>query len=286
MGKRGKNPMITIKHAITPIIALVLGTAGCQSSTENNSHTQEIKTLTAKIDTIDKKLDRLQNGLAQGKAPPPKRPIVGQLYKVDVSSDDAYRGGKDAKVTIAIASEFACPYCKMLASATDTLLEQYDDDELKLVSKQFVVHPSVATQPALAACAASKQGKFSEYERALWDAAWEGGERPRLVREGLSNASLDAIAGKLKLDMSKFHDDMSGSCKQTIARNRKEMGALGVNGTPAVYINGRYYGGQRTPAALKEAVDKELAAADAALSRGASVEGYYEGVIAKGRTSL
>jgi protein-disulfide isomerase len=274
------------KFAIATVLSLGLTLSACQPSGDKGSSADEIKALSAKLDSIDKKLDRMSAGQGRAKAPAPKRPTVGQLYKVDVSDDDAYRGAKDAKVTVVEASEFACPYCKLLAGATDTLLSQYDGDELKVVSKQFVVHPSLATQPALAACAASKQGKFSEYDQELWSAAWKGDERPQLVREGLADASLDSIATKLDLDMDRFHTDMKGSCVQVVARNRKEMATLGVNGTPAVYINGRYYGGPRTAEGLKAAVDKELEAANATLAKGGSVENYYDGLISKGKAQL
>lgn len=284
-GSTWNEHMTTCKIAIAAL-SLAFSLSACQPAGDTNSSKEEIKALSAKLDSIDKKLDRIGAGQGRAKAQPPKRPTVGQLYKVNVSDDDAYRGSKNAKVTIVEASEFACPYCKLLAGATDTLLSQYKDDELKVVSKQFVVHPSLATQPALAACAASKQGKFSEYEHALWSAAWKGDERPQLVREGLADASLDAIAGTLNLDMERFHKDMKGDCQQTIARNRKEMATLGVNGTPAVYINGRYYGGPRTAEGLKAAVDKELATANAVLAKGGSVERYYDGLIAKGKARL
>lgn len=271
---------------ISTLFSFGLILSACQPTAENDSSAKELSALSAKLDSMDKKLDRLGASQGRAKAPAPKRPTVGELYKVDVSADDAYRGGKDAKVTIVEASEFACPYCKLLAGATETLLSQYEDDDLKVVSKQFVVHPSLATQPALASCAASKQGKFLEYDRELWSAAWKGEERPQLIREGLADESLDAIATKLGLDMATFHADMKGSCKEVIARNRTEMATLGVNGTPAVYINGRYYGGPRTAEGLKAAVDKELAAANAALAKGGSLDTYYAGLIAKGKARL
>lgn len=278
--------MTKLKISIATALTLGLSLAACQPAADKNSSKKELKALSAKIDSLDKKLDRIGASQGREKAPPPKRPTVGQLYKVSVSDDDAYRGAKNAKVTIVEASEFACPYCKLLASATDTLLSQYKGDDLKVVSKQFVVHPSLATQPALAVCAASKQGKFSDYEQALWSASWKGDARPQLVREGLADPSLDAIATKLGLDMDRFHTDMKGSCMQVIARNKKEMATLGVNGTPAVYINGRYYGGPRTAEGLKAAVDKELATANATLAKGGSLESYYDGLIASGKARL
>ncbi len=271
---------------IAATFALTLGLVACQPQPNNSNQDKELSAIATKLEAIDKKLGHIQAGQGRAKAPPPKRPTVGQLYNVTVSEDDAYRGGKSAKVTIVEASEFACPYCKLLAGVTDSLLEQYEDDDLRVVSKHFVVHPTIATKPALAVCAANKQGKFSEYEHALWDAAWDGEDRPRLNRDALSEQSLDRIANELNLDLSRFHSDMKEPCQKTVARNRREMSTLGVNGTPALYINGVYYGGARTTEALKAAVDAELATVDSALAKGVAIEGYYEQLVAKGKTRI
>ena len=42
-------------------------------------------------------------------------------------------------------------------------------NDLRVVYKQFVVHPQVATAGALAFCAASKQQKGHEMDVSLWD---------------------------------------------------------------------------------------------------------------------
>ncbi len=266
--------------------ALSFALSACQPANGESVKSEDIKALNAKLDKLDKKLDGLAKNSGRAAAPKRKRPTVGELYKVSVSDDDLYRGGKNAKVTIVEATEFACPYCRMLAGPTEELLKHYDEEDLKVVSKQFIVHPSLATKPALAACAANKQGKFGDFEHALWSAAWKGDERPQLVREGLSDDSLNGIAKNIGLDMTRFKSDMDGSCKSVIARSKKEMSTLGVSGTPAVYINGRYYGGPRTVEGLKEAVDKEIARADATLAKGGSLDSYYSGLIAKGKAQL
>ena len=41
---------------------------------------------------------------------------------------------------------------------------------MRFAFKHFVVHPQVAITPALATCAAQKQGKFWEMETAIWEA--------------------------------------------------------------------------------------------------------------------
>lgn len=261
-----------------------LSLLACRSPEAAPDATKAIAELSDKISKMDKKLDRMALGNTKvGKKR--QRPSVGQLYKLPVSDKDAYRGGEHAKVTIAIASEFACPYCAQLAKVSEDLLKHYSGDNLKVVSKHFVVHPGLATQPALSACAAGLQGKYAEYEDTLWAKAWPG-EQPRLKKEALSEESLASIANDVGLNMDRWRKDIAGPCKETIARNRMELSALGVNGTPAMYVNGVYYGGPRTLDAIQSAVDKEIAKADTALAKGATLSGYYASVIAKGKTSM
>ncbi len=266
------------------LLALV-GISACQSST-NNSQADAIATLANKVDAMDKKLDSIASRLQAPKArQAPKRPTVGQLYKLPVSADDAFRGGTDAKVTVAIASEFACPYCQQLDRVTDNLLDVFEPEELKVVSKHYIVHPSRATKPALASCAAHLQGKFAGFQSALWQSAWPG-ENPKFAPEGLADASLEHIAEDQGLDMARYRQDIAKACPAIVARNQRELASIGVRGTPAIYVNGRYYGGPRTKEALTAAIEAEVKKADLALKNGAKLSEYYRDTIAGGKTSI
>ncbi len=271
--------------SLLPISLFTLAIASCQAP-QAEPDAKALTELSNKLDAIDKKLDRIGASSRRAQAPKQRqRPTVGQLYKIPVSDKDAYRGGNNAKVTIAIASEFACPYCAQLAKVSDALLKAYDDEDLQVVSKHFVVHPALATKPALATCAAALQGKFAEFEGALWAKAWPG-ETPRLQRDALSEESLTKIATGVGLDISRYQSDMKSACTATLDRNRIELSSLGVNGTPAMYINGVYYGGPRTVEALKAAVDTEIAKADKVLVTGIMLADYYPSLIAKGKTKM
>lgn len=267
-------------------IALSLGLAACQNAPKNEN-LFELKQITAKLDAINQKIDIMAGqARAPAQAQQPKRPTVGQLYKVSVGVDDAYRGGEDAKVTVVLASEFACPYCAQLAAETDKLLEHFADNDLKVVSKHFIVHPSIATKPAQAVCAAAEQGKFAEFETLLWNKAWRADGATKLDPKVLSPEGLQGLAKTVGLDLSRFQNDMDGACAKVVAKNHQEMAQLGVNGTPAVYINGAYYGGARSFDALKAAVDGEIARVDAALAKGEARAGYYDRLIAKGKSTI
>jgi hypothetical protein len=49
----------------------------------------------------------------------------------------------------------------------------YSDEDVKVVAKHFVVHPQLATDAALASCAANEQGKFAAFEHELWPHVWD-----------------------------------------------------------------------------------------------------------------
>src|SRR4029079_16856395 len=102
-------------------------------------------------------------------APRPQRPEPdrAKTYAVSIDGDPA-EGPADAKITLIKAYDHACPYCERVRGTLDDLRKKYGND-LRIVYKQFVVHPQVAQAGALAACAANKQGKFVQLDQLLWD---------------------------------------------------------------------------------------------------------------------
>jgi predicted DsbA family dithiol-disulfide isomerase len=75
-------------------------------------------------------------------------------------------------------------------------MKDYGND-VKVVYKHFVVHPQVATDPALAACAAHLQGKFSAMEHLLWEKAYK-------ANRNFSRDNLEALAKEAGLDVAKY----------------------------------------------------------------------------------
>ena len=145
--------------------------------------------------------------------------------------------------------------------------------------KQFVVHPQTATIPALAACAAQKQGKFAQMEKLIWDKGWANQSPSNLGRE-----AMDSFAKELKLDMKKYAADIDGeACKKRLEDDRNEMSRLGVRGTPAFFINGRSLSGAQPIEAFKAVIDEELKKADEALKSGTKLDDYYNSIVAKGK---
>ena len=165
---------------------------------------------------------------------------------------------------------------------------QYGDD-VRIVWKSYVVHPQVATDAAYAMCAASKQGKGWEFHDALWLSAWDLSGSPRLRDAKALDAQhlLDVAAG-LGLDMDRFKADMNGkACSKQLVDDMALLSGVGVRGTPAFYINGRYLSGAQPIESFQTLIDEEKAKAEAAYKKGVRPARYFQDeIVKKGKTAL
>jgi protein-disulfide isomerase len=228
----------------------------------------------------------LEDAIAAGKpigppvatpTPRPGTPDPKKVYGVPIDGDPV-RGKKTAKVTLIKASEFACPYCVRSRETTDQIEKDYGDD-VRIVYKHYIVHPQVATDPALAACAAQQQGKFWEMEQAIVDHAWDlSGASPRMKdKKYLMKDEMLVLAKNLKLDEEQFEKDMvSQKCQDDVADDQKLMQTFGVRGTPAFFINGRFLSGAQPIDVFKKLIDEELAKATTEIKGGTKAEKYYQ----------
>src|SRR5437773_558427 len=105
---------------------------------------------------------------------------------------------------------------------------------------------------AQSAVAAQKQGKF-----------WEMHDKMFASQQDLSVTAFEKYAKELGLDVAKFKKDMeSEETKKRIKAEQDEAAKYGARGTPAFFINGRYFSGAQPYEAFKKMVDEEVAAAD------------------------
>ncbi|TPV95576.1 MAG: DsbA family protein [Myxococcales bacterium FL481] len=265
----------------TATLALTVCQRPAPSASDANANAE----ITDRLDKIEERLDKIEKGLkaveksaAKSKRPSRPRPDPKTVYSVPLGNS-AYSGPEHAKVTIVEVFEYACPFCDRVRGTLKQLAKDYGDD-LKIVYKNYVVHPQVATTPALAACAAGKQGKYSEMMELIWEKGFKAGRN-------LGAENMTKLAKETKLDMKAYESDMSGACKTELADDRKMLSAIGVRGTPAFFVNGRYLSGAQPIDRFKAIIDEELEKANKAVASGASVEAYYaENVVKKGKKKL
>ena len=120
--------------------------------------------------------------------------------------------------------------------------------DVKLVIKQFPLPMhGYAKKAAVAALAAGKQGKF-----------WEMHEKLFASQKDLSDARVEAIAGELGLNAEQFVKDLKDpSLAALIDKDTNDGVRAGVQGTPAIFINGKPFN-QRTLEGFRQAIDAEL----------------------------
>ena len=127
------------------------------------------------------------------------------------------------------------------------MLEKYPG-EVKLVTVNYPLPMhGFARKAAIAALAASKQGKFREMHTRLF-----------ANQRDLSDAKVDGIARDLGLDMEKFGRDLTDpSIAALIDRDIKSGLQANVQGTPTILVNGKVLN-QRSLQGFQEAIDGEL----------------------------
>jgi protein-disulfide isomerase len=160
------------------------------------------------------------------------------------------RGSPQAPVTIVEFSDYQCPFCKR-AQPTLRLLAAKYGDRVAFVFKDYPLdelHPEARVASEAAHCAA-EQGKYWEYHDALFALS------PALGRDKLLEA-----ARQLGLNETMF-----SACVSTrrytarVEQDFQQGRQLGVDGTPAFFINGVSLTGAVPLAEFEKIIDAELA---------------------------
>jgi protein-disulfide isomerase len=249
----------------------------------------------AKLDALDAKVDSLLAKGAAAARPARVEPDRTKTYAVQV---DGYPsdGPATAKITLVVMRDYACPYCEKNRETLTALRQKYRDD-LRVVFRNMIVHPQIATAAAIAACAAARQHRFAAYDAALWDKGFllhlfdqdvavpdQPSVRCWLTPDGCPIAL--GFARDLKLDLRRFRADMK-ACEPEVQADMRELGKFGIAATPSFFVNGRFTSGAMPIEVFTTLIDEELAKADARIRAGANRASYYKDwVLAKGLTEL
>ena len=163
--------------------------------------------------------------------------------------DTPVRGGRDAAVLVVEYADYECPYCQQAQPALDKLEGEYKG-KLAMAYKDtpLPMHPH-AQKAAEAAHCAGAQGKYWEYHDLLFKS------------QKLEIPQLKEQARELKLDGAAFDKCLdSGEQSGLVKVQLGEAQALGLQGTPSFFINGRFFSGSLSYEALRGVVEEEIAA--------------------------
>jgi protein-disulfide isomerase len=183
-----------------------------------------------------------------------KSPFQSNLDKLTLTDQPSF-GPADAPVTIVEFGDFECPDCKMEAPILRRDLPEALGGKVRVYFKNY---PLDSVHPWARAAAIAGRCVYQQGQPAFWKFYdWDYENQDQITAENL-NMKVLAWAGENGIDTVKL-----GQCLDTKAtepevnRSIAEGRALGIQGTPTLFINGRRIGGLTWPD-LQLVINKEL----------------------------
>ncbi|MDQ3340694.1 MAG: DsbA family protein [Myxococcota bacterium] len=239
-------------------------------------------------ETVDAELVRAKGStydalVAQGKAkadvPDVERSSddldLTKTYKMGLGLPGHQLGPDDALVTIVVWGDFQCPFCAKMAPIVEAVRVKYGAQVRVIYRHLAMAFHKKAALAAEAAVAAAEQGKFWPFHDALW-AGFGHLDRADLEQFAMSTG-LDMVKFRAALDDRRHHDVV-------MAESGAAM-ALGIDGTPTVFINGKPIVGSKDVATVGKLVEEQLAQAKSVVAGGIPAKDYYA-VVMSGATGF
>jgi len=178
---------------------------------------------------------------------------------VEVDTSQAFSiGAADAPVVIVEFTDFQCPYCsrhfeqtfpQIRADYIDTGLVRYVFMDFPLTS----IHPEAPLAAEAARCA-GEQDAYLDMHHTLFarQTEWSGRSDAGTVFAGYAGElGLDGAAFAACLESGRFTDAVQADLDQGIS--------LGVNGTPAFFLNGNFLSGAQAFSVFQDAIESLMA---------------------------
>jgi len=185
-----------------------------------------------------------------GNQPSQLPPTAGEKVKVS-ADDDAFKGDKNAPVTIIEFSDYECPFCTRFYTQTLAQIqkEYIDTGKVKFVYRDFPLgfHQNAQKAAEAAECAGEQDRYFDMHDK-LFENGVAGGV-----------ASFKKFAGQIGLNQGDFDNCLdSGEMTSEVKKDFQDGQSYGVSGTPAFFVNGKLISGAQPFSAFKQMIDAEL----------------------------
>jgi len=153
-------------------------------------------------------------------------------------------GNAKADVPIVVFFDYNCGHCKNTLPALQGLLSQ--DPSLQIIYKEFPILGQTSQLASLAALAAKRQGKYSEFHNAL------------LAASEIDTSVIKGISDSLKINYTTLQKDMSDpKLNEALNRNLRLASTLGINGTPAYIVGDQIIPGAIDSESLKRIIEAQ-----------------------------
>jgi protein-disulfide isomerase len=191
-----------------------------------------------------------------------KDPFAELMSKIDVTGRPS-RGPKSAKVVVINFDDFECPFCsRMHETLFPEIFKEYGD-RVNFIYKD---DPLAEIHPWAIHAAVDANCLSAQNTDAYWDFAdYVHANKREVDAEKTSAARFNAIdkittlqGQKHNLDAAKLEACVKAQNEDAVRASMKEADDLGVNGTPALFINGRKIDGAVPIGEVRAALDAAL----------------------------
>lgn len=176
-----------------------------------------------------------------------------------IADDPTAIGSEDAPVVLVEYADYRCPFCALFSRDTlPPLVAKYvARGDVRVEWRDLPVFGAESSAAAVAGRAAGEQGRFWEFNKAVYAIAPERGHAA-LPRERLIQLAGDAGVP----DLTKFEADLdSAELKSAVAKDAQEAAALGITGTPTFLVNDTPLVGAQPLATFEKAIETALKSA-------------------------
>lgn len=156
-------------------------------------------------------------------------------------------GAADADVVIVMYADYNCGYCKRMEPVLANALKA--DRRLAVIHKEWPIFGEVSEHAARVALAANYQGRYEAVHRAFMLSPTRLSDKPMV----------EAVARQAGVDGDRLARDLTTHGREIdaiLARNAREAGLLGLQGTPGLMINGYLIRGALSDEDLKDVLRK------------------------------
>ncbi len=151
--------------------------------------------------------------------------IAALRSQIEKPFEGAWAGNPDGDVVVVEFFDYACGYCRRMAADVERLVKE--DPQVKVVFREFPILGKGSVEAAKIALQAARSGSYQQFHHELFAA------------DALSKKTLETAAKNAKVKMPKE----LGALNAEISANHQLARQLGINGTPAFIIGGRFASG-------------------------------------------
>jgi protein-disulfide isomerase len=187
-------------------------------------------------------LQELQRRETAAEAERRKAAVMARKDDLFHSAASPVGGNPEGDVTLVEFFDYRCGYCRRVVSSLRALVEQ--DQDLRVVFKEFPILGEDSVRAARAALAAERQGLYMPLHFAL------------MAADDLSLDGIMAVAAGVGLDTEQLAQDMaSPEIEAEIAATYALANELGIEGTPAFVVDDELIPGAVSQERLASLID-------------------------------